>query len=75
MHPTSYEAPTFLGRILHFGVTNMPGAVPRSASQALSAALLPHVLTSPSRWQHNAALARGINVANGTVTHPALRQN
>lgn len=77
MHPTSYEAPTFLWEgILHFGVTNMPGAVPRSASQALSAALLPHVLTlAQPHWQHNAALARGINVANGVVTHPALRQN
>ncbi len=77
MHPTSYEAPTFLWEgILHFGVTNMPGAVPRSASQALSAALLPYVLDlAKPQWQRNTALARGINVAASAVVHPALRQN
>lgn len=77
MRPTTYEAPTFLWEgIVHFGVTNMPGAVPRSASQALSAALLPYVLAiARPGWERNAELARGINVAGGKVMHPALLQD
>ncbi|MEJ2435964.1 MAG: NAD(P)-dependent oxidoreductase, partial [Pseudolabrys sp.] len=44
-HPTTYEAPTYVWEgVVHFGVTNMPGAVPRTASQALSAALIPFLL-------------------------------
>lgn len=77
MRPTNYEAPTFLWEgVVHFGVTNMPGAVPRSASQALSAALLPYVLAiARPGWERHAELARGINVAGGEVVHPALRQD
>jgi alanine dehydrogenase len=54
----------------------MPGAVPRSASQALSTVILPYVqaLTRPD-WQDNASLARGINVAAGKLVHPALKES
>lgn len=73
--PTSYDAPTFVWEgVVHFGVTNMPGAVPRSASQALSAALVPYILrlTQPG-WEMAEDLAAGINVADGKVIHPALQ--
>jgi len=44
--PTDYNDPVFrYADVIHFGVTNMPGAVARTASQALSAALLPYVLS------------------------------
>jgi alanine dehydrogenase len=73
--PTTYADPTYVEEdILHFGVTNMPGAVPHSASQALSASLLPYVLKlAQPTWRSNEALLRGINVDKGQVVYPALK--
>ena len=74
--PTSYDNPTYKELdVVHFCVTNMPGAVPRSASQALSAALLPYVerLARPD-WTADLPLKRGINVQGGEVVHPALKE-
>jgi len=73
-HPTTYADPTYrFEGITHFAVTNMPGAVPHTASQVLSTALLPFVmaLTEP-QWRNNAALREGINVEEGNIMHPAL---
>jgi alanine dehydrogenase len=73
--PTNYADPTYIeSGVVHFAVTNMPGAVPRSASQALSAALLPYVhgICQPD-WRSNADLQRGINVAEGRIEHAALK--
>ena len=72
--PTTYEHPTYvLDEVVHFGVTNMPGAVPRSASQALSAALLPYILRlAKPDWKTDKALLGGVNVEAGKVVHPAL---
>jgi len=74
-HPTTYADPTYrVHGVVHFGVTNMPGAVPRSASLALSASLLPWVLRLASpRWRADAPLAGAINVSDGDLVHPALR--
>lgn len=74
--PTTYADPTFVAEgVLHFGVTNMPGAVPMSASRALSAALLPYArLIARDGWREHPELRRGINLSNGDVIHPALRQ-
>lgn len=73
--PTNYENPTFIHEgVVHFGVTNMPGAVPRTASQALSAAITPYILRlAQVNWVENKELARGINVKNGKIVHPALQ--
>jgi len=75
-HPTTYAAPTYVeDEVLHFAVTNMPGAVPRSASQALSAALLPAVLElCKPDWKSSSTLHRGVNVEAGKVVHPALKE-
>lgn len=73
--PTDYANPTFVvDGVIHFGVTNMPGAVPRTASQALSAALIPYVarLARPD-WQQHPELRRGINLQHGEVVHSALK--
>jgi alanine dehydrogenase len=73
--PTNYQNPTFEWEgVLHFGVTNIPGAVPRTASQALSASLLPYVqrLAAPG-WEQQPDLAAGINVKQGKIVHPALQ--
>ncbi|HIP53195.1 MAG TPA: alanine dehydrogenase [Chromatiales bacterium] len=74
--PTTWEAPTYTeSGITHFGVTNMPGAVPRSASQALCAALMPYVMRlAEPEWWKEPALQAGINVEKGHVVHPALTE-
>ncbi len=74
--PTTYEDPTYqVADVTHFAVTNMPGAVPRSASQALSAALIPYLrpLTGPD-WRGDARLSGAVNLANGELVYPALRE-
>lgn len=74
--PTTYNDPVYREEgVLHFCVTNMPGAVPRSASQALAGALLPWVLRlAEEDWRSEPALANAINVAGGEVVLPALRK-
>ena len=74
IHPTDYEQPTYtVDGVIHFGVTNMPGAVPRTASQALSAVLTPYVLRlAAADGVDDPALAKGINVAGGKIVHPAV---
>ncbi|MGA1562836.1 MAG: alanine dehydrogenase, partial [Gammaproteobacteria bacterium] len=74
--PTTWDAPVFVEHgVLHFGVTNMPGAVPRTASQALSAALTPYVeRLAHTDWLKSAPLRAGINVADGKIVHPALQE-
>ncbi len=74
--PTTYAEPTFVWEgVTHFGVTNMPGAVPRSASQALSAALIPYALKlAAGNWEGDPALAAGLNVRGGEVIYPALKE-
>jgi alanine dehydrogenase len=73
--PTTYEAPTYVDQgVTHFCVTNMPGAVPRTATQALTAATLPYLLRLlDDDWRDDAVLAGAINVDAGQVVHPALR--
>lgn len=74
--PTTYDDPTYvIDGVTHFCVTNMPGAVPRSASQALSGALLPYLRRLVrDDWREDAVLAGAINVEGGQVVHPALLQ-
>ena len=73
--PTTYADPTYkVGGVTHFAVTNMPGAVPRTSSQALSAAILPFVQRMARKdWSEQPALAKGVNVRAGEIVHPALR--
>lgn len=74
MRATDYSAPTYLDEgVIHAGVTNLPGTVPRTASAALSAALLPYVFTLlKGRLEQCPALIKGINVDQGATVHPAL---
>ena len=75
-HPTDYRDPTYIvDGVVHLAVTNMPGAVPRSASQALSAAVTPYLLTlAAGALADSPALQRGVNVRDGNLVHPALKQ-
>ncbi|HEN47065.1 MAG TPA: alanine dehydrogenase [Mizugakiibacter sp.] len=74
--PTTYANPTYnVDGVIHFAVTNMPGAVPQTSTQAISAAILPFVqrLASDSAWRDFEPLRCGINVEQGAIVHPALQ--
>ncbi len=74
-HPTSYNHPTFIKYgVIHFGVTNMPGAVPRTASQSLSASLIPYLIQlADAPQQLSGPLLKGVNIDAGEIVHPALK--
>ena len=73
MRATDYGTPTYIEEgVIHFGVTNMPGAVPRTASQALSAVLLPYVQVLATHGVDDPRLAGGLNVREGRITHEAV---
>ena len=74
--PTSWKDPTYVEEgVTHFCVTNMPGSVPQTSSQAICAAILPWVnkLASGDQWRGNEALVRGVNTEAGKLVHPALQ--
>ncbi|MDH7451756.1 alanine dehydrogenase [Luteimonas composti] len=73
--PTTWAEPTYVEEgAIHFCVTNMPGAVPRTSSQAICAAILPWVdRLASGDWRDHPPLLRGINVEGGRIVHPALQ--
>ncbi|MEI8083141.1 MAG: NAD-binding protein, partial [Actinomycetes bacterium] len=77
-HPTTHGEPTFLSHdVLISCITNLPAAVPRTSTFALSSAISGYVIELADQgWQGacagNPALAGGINVSDGRVVHPAL---
>ncbi|WP_042421381.1 alanine dehydrogenase [Comamonas granuli] len=76
--PTTHAEPTFLvDGVLHYCVANMPGAVARTATQALNHATLRHVLALADQgWQQamrdDPHLRQGLQVARGHITHAAV---
>lgn len=73
--PTTHDAPTYIEEgVVHYCVANMPGAVARTATQALNAATLPHILTLADQgWREACArdkhLGAGLNVHDGAILH------
>ncbi len=78
--PTTHDHPVYTEEgVLHYCVANMPGAYARTATQALTNVTFPYV-----QWladcglsdalQRHPALASGINVCKGKVTHPAIAE-
>jgi alanine dehydrogenase len=73
--PTTHDEPTYLEKgILHYCVTNMPGAVAMTSAQALNNAVLPYALQLANKgWQKalqdNQHLLNGLNVFHGKITH------
>jgi alanine dehydrogenase len=73
--PTTHADPTYVvDDVVHYCVTNMPGAVPRTSTYALNNATLPFVLALADKgWKRALAddehLRNGLNVARGKVTH------
>lgn len=79
LRPTSHSHPTYVeSGVVHFGVPNMPGATPWTATQALNNATLPYVVKLAQDGMDalltDTALQQGLNVANGELVHPAVRE-
>jgi alanine dehydrogenase len=78
--PTTHGDPTYeVDGIIHYCVTNMPGAVPITSTYALTNATLPYVLALADLGiaegaRRDPGLRLGINVAQGKVTHPAVAE-
>ncbi len=76
--PTTHDDPTFaVHDAVYYCVANMPGAVPRTSTIALTNATLPYALAIADQgWaaamESDAALARGLNVHDGRVTNEAV---
>jgi alanine dehydrogenase len=79
--PTTHAAPTYVEEgVVHYCVTNMPGAVARTSTVALNNATLPFVLAIADRgWRRALSedrhLRDGLNVCRGRVTHPAVARD
>jgi alanine dehydrogenase len=78
--PTTHSNPTFVvDGVLHYCVANMPGAVPRTSTYALTNATIPYAVRLADGGVTPAILkergfARGINVIRGKVTHPGVAE-
>jgi alanine dehydrogenase len=79
--PTTHQQPTYVVEgVVHYCVTNMPGAVGRTSTIALNNATLPYTLKLANKGYDQAAgedpgLADGINLANGRVTNAAVAES
>jgi alanine dehydrogenase len=78
--PTTHSDPVYeVDGVIHYCVTNMPGAVPITSTYALTNATLPYVLALADQGPreavaHDPGLRLGVNVAGGQVTHPAVAE-
>jgi len=78
--PTTHDDPTFIENdIVHYCVTNMPGAVPLTATQALNKVTLPYIEKLANKGILNALeedehFMNGLNIKNGLVTHPGVKE-
>jgi alanine dehydrogenase len=79
-HPTTHEDPVFVvDGVVHYCVANMPGAVPRTSTIALTSATLPYARRIAAKgWKdacrESPALTLGLNVVRGEVTYPGVAE-
>lgn len=78
--PTTHSHPFFVAEgIVHYCVTNMPGAVARTATEALTHATLPYLQALAAQGlaalDADAGLKAGLHVHAGTITHAGLAQD
>src|SRR5438034_7496811 len=80
IHATTHENPTYVvDGVIHYGVANMPGGVPRTSTLALTNATLPYALKLANKgWKQalkdNTSLRKGLNMAEGKVTYPGVAE-
>jgi alanine dehydrogenase len=76
--PTTYDAPTYqVDGVTHYCVANMPGAVPRTSTRALTNATLPYIrrlaaLGVDEAFERDPGLRSGLNTRAGAITHDAV---
>jgi alanine dehydrogenase len=79
-HPTTHAKPTYIvDDIVHYCVTNMPGAVGRTSTYALTNVTLPYALQLANKGveqavRDNPGLAAGVNIQAGKVTNKAVAE-
>lgn len=79
-HPTTHSHPIYEEEgVIHYAVSNMPGAVPRTSTRALTLNTLPYVLEIVDKgWiraiKENPALAKGVNLVVGKITYAAVAE-
>ncbi|HHY98337.1 MAG TPA: alanine dehydrogenase [Firmicutes bacterium] len=79
--PTTHGNPTYVeAGVVHYCVTNMPGAVGRTSTYALTNATFPYVLELANKGfeqaiSENKALREGVNVYRGKVIHPGVAES
>jgi alanine dehydrogenase len=80
IHATTHDNPIYeVDGVVHYGVANMPGAVPRTSTLALTNATFPYALKLANQgWRAacraDRALALGLNVVEGKVTYPGVAE-
>lgn len=80
-HISTHDDPTYEKHgVVHYAVANMPGAVPRTSTIALTNVTVPYALQIANKGvakaiQDNMALAKGVNVANGFITYEAVARD
>lgn len=79
VRPTSHSHPTYVeAGVVHYGVPNMPGAVPWTSTQALNNSTLPYIIQLANygleALDRNPALAHGLNVQHHHLIHPAVQE-
>ncbi|MBW2282587.1 MAG: alanine dehydrogenase [Deltaproteobacteria bacterium] len=78
IRPTSHSQPTYVEHgVIHYGVPNMPGAVPQTSTLALGNATFPYLKALcdegvEAALAHHTPLARGVNCWRGQVVHPGV---
>lgn len=76
IRPTDYDNPAYVHEgVVHCGITNLPGAVPRTSSQTLSSTLVPYALRLAAEGGlSDPVMRKAINVENGKIVHPAVAE-
>jgi alanine dehydrogenase len=78
--PTTHDRPTFvIDNVIHYCVANMPGAVPRTSTIALTNATLPYAVKIANEgWkkacQNNKGLKKGLNIVHGEVVYKGVAE-
>lgn len=80
-HITTHDNPTYVKHgVVHYAVANMPGAVPRTSTLALTNVTVPYALQIANKGVNkaiaeNTALKAGVNAAKGDITYEAVARD